>query len=188
MRKLNQRARTFCGRLREIRKARGLSLTEAERDSGIPRSTISKLESGRLINPTLRTLLLGYKLYGLALQDWADLLLLDDDAISTTAIDLLEEVLTMYDLDVRCLESELPTRKDEVGIKYTIRRVQSFIVARNAALANPQTPSEAEKLSLEYATQWLDEQQENHDPVVRNHAKRLVEFIATKSKELYDVD
>ena len=51
-------------RLKARRQAKGLSLTDVSRRSGMTRQAISKLENGQVTNPTLETL---YR-YGLALD------------------------------------------------------------------------------------------------------------------------
>ena len=48
--------RRFVGKLRAEREARGLSLDDVSRRSGLERSAISKLEVGHNVNPTVKTL------------------------------------------------------------------------------------------------------------------------------------
>lgn len=56
--------------LKMMRENRCLSLRGVAKNYGIPLSTLSKLESGALRNPTLKTMLALKKAYGLRLEDW----------------------------------------------------------------------------------------------------------------------
>jgi transcriptional regulator with XRE-family HTH domain len=58
--------------LKAAREKRGLGLREASRLCGVPVSTLSKLEAGTLMNPTLVTIVMMQKAYGVKLKDWVD--------------------------------------------------------------------------------------------------------------------
>lgn len=58
--------------LKDARARKGWSMRETAKRSKVPLSTLSKLESGALSNPTLATMALLNYVLGFELNDWMD--------------------------------------------------------------------------------------------------------------------
>lgn len=56
--------------LKKARAAKGLSLREAARRSGVSVANLSKLEAGEVSNPTFVTMVAVSSVYGLEASDW----------------------------------------------------------------------------------------------------------------------
>jgi len=60
---------SFAKNLKQIRESRGLNIQKLSFECGIARETISKMEKGTYLNPTLKTMALLAKALGVKVQD-----------------------------------------------------------------------------------------------------------------------